>query len=211
MKQKSSPARAWIRLSYWLPLITGTLLAVYSFIPHLFFKFGDALYNTLSPFTLMGNTWRECQALFDASSATPGALRFAILMTAAVILSWICILWYGAVALASAVCSTQAFSCRPTDPDANRAKRWLQFFCPNRIVLAVVHLLPLLPAAFALLVERCYHTQMLYGVQLYYIGPPDLLLAAIFAAVNLCACFATLRWQREERMDMFCLYKRNGQ
>ena len=68
MKPLSSSARqGMIRAVYLSPAIVGTLLLIYSFIPHLFFVYGDAAYNTLSPFELMGNTWTECQALFDAA------------------------------------------------------------------------------------------------------------------------------------------------
>ena len=208
MKPLSSSARrGLIHFAYLLPIFTGLLLLIYALIPHLFFVYGEAIYNTQSPFELMQNTWKECQALLNGAEASAGAVMFSFTMSAMVILSWICTIVYAVVAIASAICSCIAFSHRPTEREANRAKRWMQFFCPNRILYIVVNLLPLLPAAFPYILLHFYRTQMFYEISLHYMGPPDLVLAVIAVLLNLASFLLLLSAQNEEHMDMFRLYK----
>lgn len=208
MKPLSTSARqGMIRAVYLSPAIVGTLLLIYSFIPHLFFVYGDAAYNTLSPFGLMGNTWTECQALFDAAEASVGAVSFSLMMSAAVVLSWICAILYAVMAAVSAICSCAAFSYRPTAKEANRAKRWMQFFCMNRVIYVIGLLLPILPAAFPHILLSCYQKQLHYNMSLHFMGPSDLLLAAILCTLNAAVFLCLLRAQNEEHMDMFRLYK----
>ena len=208
MKPLTSPLRrGLIRTVYLLPAITGLILLVYAMIPHLFFMRGELIYNTQSPFALMSTTWTECQALFDAVEASAGAVSFSFLMSAVVILSWIFSVLYTVVAIASAICSCVAFSHRPTAKESNRAKRWMQFFCANRVLYVISLLLPLLPAAFPYILVSCYQKQLFFDVSLYFMGPPDLLLAIVFAVLNAASFLFLLPAQSEEHMDMFRLYK----
>ena len=208
MMQLSSPTkRTLIRLCYWMPAITGILLAVWAFIPHLFFMYGEAIYETRSPFELVCNTWSECQELLNGAEASPAAVSFSLIMSAAVIALWICLAIYATVASAAAICSTVAFSYRPTAREANQAKRWMQFFCANRVLYAISNLLILFPAAFSQILLACYQKQMHYEMSLHFIGPSDLILAILAALVNLASFFLLLKAQNEERMDLFRLYK----
>lgn len=209
MRRLSSPARrAWIRIAYLLPLITGVLLLIYALIPHLFFSYEEAIYNTQSPFELMGNTWRECRTLLNGSEASANAVMFSMVQSAVVVLSWVCILLYAVVALAAAICSCVAFSNRPTSKEANRAKRWMQFFCANRVLYVLACLLPLLPAAFPHILLASYREFLFYdSMKLFFMSPPDLAVAAVAVLCNLLSFFLLLSAQNEEHMDMFRLYK----
>lgn len=208
MKPLSSSARrALIRFAYLLPVFSGMLLLIYALIPHLFFVYGDAIYNTQSPFELMQNTWKESQALLNGAEASAKAVMFSFTMSAVVILSWVFTAVYATVAIASAICSCIAFSHRPTEREANRAKRWMQFFCPNRVLYIIVNLLPLLPAAFPYILLHFYRTQMFYDMSLHHMGPPDFVLAAVAVLLNLAAFLLLMPAQNEEHMDMFRLYK----
>lgn len=209
MKRLPSPlARAWIRIAYLLPAILGLAMLIYAFVPHLFYFYNGVPYETWSPFTLMGNTWDECQVMLDASATgSSSAYFFSLIMSVFVLLSWICAILYGIMAAASAIFSCAAFSKAPTDRFANRSKRWMQFFCPNRVLYVITNLLLLLPAAFPYLLQYFYRTQMSYEMKLYFIGPSDLLLAGIFVALNLISFLALLPAQAREHMDMFRLYK----
>ena len=208
MMRLSSPTKqGLIRLCYLLPAITGIALAVWAFVPHLFFMYGDVLYETRSPFDLVCNTWTECQALLNGAEASPAAVSFSLVMSAVVIALWICVVIYATVALAAAICSTVAFSYRPTAREANQAKRWMQFFCANRVLYAIANLLILLPAAFSHILLAAYQKQMHYEMSLHFIGPSDLILAILALLLNLGAFLLLLRAQGEEHMDLFRLYK----
>ena len=207
MIRLSSPTkRALIRLCYLLPAITGAALAIWAFIPHLFFKF-NSIGKTQSPFTLICERWDGCQTILNGAEASGPAIAYSFTVSALIIISWIFLILYAIVAAAAAICSTVAFSYRPTEKEANRAKRWMQFFCANRVLYVSTLLLPLLPAAFPNILLACYRKQMLYDASLYFIGPSDLLLAAIFVTLNIASFLVLLKAQNEEHMDMFRLYK----
>ncbi len=203
----SALRRTWIRLSYLLPALTGLVLLIFFCVPHVFFMLDGEPHATLSPYTLLCRSWSESQGLREAQSATPAATTFAMLISVVVALSWILMIVYAIVAIAAAVCSTVAFSYGPTDRNANRAKRWLQFFCPNRALLWLSALFPLLPAAFPYILLACYRKYLLYDMSLHFIGPSDLLIASIATVLNLTLMILTLRAQSEEHMDMYRLYK----
>jgi len=108
------------------------------------------------------------------------------------------------------ICSIKAFSVPHTHPDANRAKRWMRFFCPNRITYALANLLPLLPAFFPHILLSNYRSQLGYLMQLFYEPAwlPLWLVVAVLVVVNLVGFFALLGAQEREEMDMFRLYKK---
>ncbi len=207
MSAISAPKRAVIRLAYLAPLITGCLLLIWSFVPHIFFMMNGTAYETLSTAELMSNTWRECRALFEEASASPGAVMFATWMRIAVVAAWVCIVLYAFFCLAGAICSTVAFAYAPTAKEANLAKRWMQFFCPNRPLYVISCLLPLLPSAFPHLLLLCYRTQLVYDMSIHFIGPSDLLLAVLLSALNIGAFLLTLREQDRGHLDLYRLYK----
>ncbi len=208
MKPLSPNARRiLIRLAYLSPVVCGALLFVYACIPHLFFVWNGAAHDTLSPLALVSRTWTECRALGDAAVASGGAVIFSFVMTVAVVVFWICLVLYALYAVAACVCSIRAFALSPTDAQANRAKRWMQFFCPNRPLFVLTGLLPIMCAAFPHILLACYRSYLFYDVSLGFIGIPDLILAVILCLSSLALYFLTLRTQAEEHMDMFRLYK----
>ncbi len=204
----SSLRRAILRAVYLLPALTGLTLLIWACTPHIFFLYGGKTYDTWNLFSLFGNAWSQCQALLsrtvDGSSA---AFFFAYAVSALVILSWILIVIFAILAILSAALSSYAFSMPPTSKKANRAKRWLRFFCPNRFTYVLTLLLPLLPAAFPSILCYFYRTRLAADITAFYIGPNGLLVAGILTALNLVAFLATLPMQRDERMDMYRLYK----
>ncbi len=208
MKPLSHKARrALIRIAYLSPAAVGAVLLIYACIPHLFFIWNGTAYDTLSPLSLVGRTWSECRALGEASSASGGAVMFSFVMTAAVVVFWICLILYASYAVAVGICSCRAFAFSPTDAEANRAKRWMQFFCPNRPLFVLSGLLPIVCAAFPTLLLSCYRNYLFYDMSLGVIGIPDLLLAALLCLLSLSLYLFTLRAQAEEHMDLFRLYK----
>ena len=211
MKKLSAPTRrALIRTAYLMPAISGLILLIYGCIPHLFYLYENVAYDTLSTFSLMSNTFSECCGILRGTTeGSQEALLFAYAMTFFVILFWIALIAYAITAVASAVCSTYAFSHEPTAQNANRAKRWMQFFCPNRIFYVINNLLVLIPAAFPHILLYFYYNQFGYlGMSVHFFGPSDILLAAILVLLNLASFLALLPAQASEHMDMFRLYKK---
>ena len=202
-------ARPLIRLTYFLPLIVGILMLIWACIPHIFF-----VYNKIPTkenhnlFGLMANTWKECNTLLDGTTEGSGnAILFSYLMNFCVVFAWVCILVYAAVAIAAAICSTRAFSFAPTAKESNRAKRWMQLFCPNRGLYVFIQLLPLFPAAFPLILAHAYRALLGYDMTAGFIGIPDLLLTALLTLLAIAAWLCLLPAQNREHMDLYRLYK----
>ncbi len=201
-------ARALIRIAYLLPAISLVGLLIHFAVPHIFFLWNGEIYETMNLFTLMGNTWKECRAATDLSAdGSVEALYFSYVMSFFVILSWVAIVLFAVLAVAAAVCSCRAFSYAPTAREANRAKRWMQLFCPNRVLYVLTCLLPLIPAAFPMILEACYRKFFFYEIDVLFIGPADLLTAAIAVVLCIGAFLALLPAQACEHMDLYRLYK----
>lgn len=200
--------RALIRIAYLLPAIFGIVMLIVALLPHVFFFYNGAAYETQSMLSLMASTWEESRAMLDGSvNGSSAAYFFSLIMSVFVVLSWVCGILYALTAAASAVCSCIAFAYPPTHPISNRSKRWMQFFCPNRVLYVLSNLLLLLPAAFPQILQHFYRTQFAYDMKLYFIGVNDLILAIVFVVVNVTSFLALLPAQADEHMDLFRLYK----
>ena len=210
MKQlPTSVARPLIRLCYLLPAITGLILLIWAIAPHMFFLFnGIPFENDHSLFSLMGNTWSQCVATMSGDAeASANALYFSYSMIAVTALSWIAIVGYTVPAIASAVCSCVAFAYQPTAKEANRAKRYLRFLCPNRALYVLSNLGVLLPAFFPQILIAAYRSLFNYNMEVFYYGPPAWLIALLCLLLNLAAFLLSLPDQARTHMDMFRLYK----
>ncbi len=201
--------RGLIRLSYLLPVISGLILLIYAAVPHIYFLHENRVYQTLSSFDLVANTFETCSALLsDGAGADAGTIYFAYGMRIAVIVFWVVILLYAILAVAAALTSCLAFWGEPTARETNRAKRWMQFFCPNRATYVIGNLILLLASAFPDILLYFYQTQLGYtDMQLHFFGPGDLLLGGILIALNVLSFLLLLPAQAEEHLDMFRLYK----
>ncbi len=210
MKQlPASVARPLIRLSYLLPAITGSVMLIWAIVPHMFFLFnGTPFENDHSLFSLMGNTWNECVAAMSGSAeASANALYFSYSMIAVTALSWIAIVGYAATAISSAICSCMAFAYPPTAKEANRAKRYLRFLCPNRILYVLSNLALLFPAFFPQILVSLYHSLFNYDMEVYYYAAPAWLIVLLCLLFNIAAFLLSLPDQARTHMDMFRLYK----
>ena len=204
----SSVACPLIRISYLLPFLFGILLFIHACIPHIFFLQDGDPKETQNLFELMSSTWTTCSYMLDGKlEVVADAMYFPYVMKTAVVLSWISIFAYALMAIPSAICSMVAFSFPPTARQANRAKRWMQFFCPNRVLFVFLHLLPLIPASFALILETCFRQMMAMKVTVHFIGIGDLLFTGILLAISILLWLLLLPAQNQERMDLYRLYK----
>ncbi len=203
----STAQRRLIRIAYLLPAISGAIMLSLFAIPNMFFLFQGEAHETWSLLGLLGNTWKVCSELSEVSV---NAFWFSIVMRFFVVLSFLAIVGYLLTAIPAAICSSMAFSLPPTHPEANHAKRWMQFFCPNRIVYAISNLFPLVAALFPHVLLSNYRAQLGYSMQLWYVPQwlPLWLVVAVLIAINLGGFFALLGAQSREQMDMFRLYKK---
>lgn len=209
MKPISSPtARLGIRLAYLMPAISFLLLLIYALIPHLYFIYQDTAFETMSLFTMISNTWRECQSALSASGGSASAVLFSYTMSAATVVFWIALVIHGVFSLSAAACSVYAFSQLPTDRKANRAKKLLHLICPNRVLFVMGMLLPLLYSAFPYVLRYCYREQMVMDISVYSTTRiADLALAAVLVLLGVGLFLATLSLQSREHLDLFRLYK----
>lgn len=209
MNEPSHTARRFFcRLSYLLPAIVGLTLLIWACTPHLFFVNKGEAHETMSLFTLMKNTWTDCQATLDGTTEnTAAAAYFSYIMSAAVVVAWIAIVLFGINALASAVFSLSALGKEPTHPEANAAKRWMKFFCFNRVWLAITLLFPILPALVPVVLAHLYRKIFVYDITVHYFGPPAWIIAILLSVAQFVLFVATLRAQASEHLDMFRLYK----
>ena len=204
-------ARRWglIRLSYLMPAISGVLLLIWGLIPHLYFYHDGAAYETMSSLSLVTNTFSTCREVLNGSTeGSELAILFSNTMRFFCVLFWLGVLSYTLAAVTSAICSCYAFSKDPTSRDANRAKRWMRFFCPGRVGFVLMQAVALLSAAFPHILTYFYRMHMGYrDMSVHFFGPSDLVLCAILLLCNIALFLATLRAQAEEHMDMYRLYK----
>ena len=209
MKPLSSSIRhKLIWTAYLLPFACALILIVWALIPHMFFIYGGDVKETVSLFELMGNTWKQCTDTLsgDAKNSTT-AIYFSYIMIAAVVISWLSFALYLLASAIGAVCACMAFSKDPLDPAANRVKRWMKFFCFNRVVFSAVNLLPVLPFLMPQLLILLYRKWFAYDMSLHYFAIPSWIVALLLAVLSFALFVSTLRLQREEHLDLFRLYK----
>lgn len=209
MSERTPTARrALCRLSYLLPLCVGVIFLIWACLPHLFFVKDGEAHETMSLFRLMRNTWAECQTVLGGTTeATPAAAYFSYIMKAYLIVSWAAIAVFALNATVSAFCSISAFSKNPTAPEANDAKRWMRFFCFNRVWLAFSLIFPVLPTLFPVLLAYLYRKIYVYDITIHYFGLPAWIVVSLLSVAQLALFLATLRAQASEHLDMFRLYK----
>ncbi len=199
--------RSNARLSYLMPLLLALWIWIGAAVPHLWFVYDGDARKTLDLFTLVSNTWEQCNAAIEVPSSSGIEQGFAHLMRAAVIVFWIALGLFTLFALWSAALSTVAFAMEPVDRYTNRTKRIFHLLCPNRVTYLILCALPILPALFAHLLEWSYNALLGMKVQLYFEGHHDLLVAVIGAVLSGALFLLTLSDQKTERMDMFRIYK----
>lgn len=200
--------RALCRLAYLLPLIVGIILLIWACLPHLFFVKDGEAHETMSLFRLMRNTWTDCRTVMSGTTEnTAAAAYFSYIMSACVIVSWLAIAIFAVNATASAFCSLSALGKDPTSGEANDAKRWMKFFCFNRVWLTISLLLPILPTLFPLILAHLYRKIFVYDITVHYFGPPAWIVVILLSVAQFVLFVATLRAQALEHLDMFRLYK----
>ena len=206
--RKTNTRRALCRLAYLLPFLVGVILLIWACLPHVFFVKDGEAHQTMSLFRLMRNTWTECRTVMSGTTEnTAAAAYFSYIMSAYAVASVVATVGFAVNATASAFCSLSALGKAPTHPEANDAKRWMRFFCFNRIWLAVTLLFPILPTLFPVVLAHMYRKMFVYDITVHYFGPPAWIVVILLSVAQLALFLATLRAQADLHLDMFRLYK----
>ena len=209
----SNISRPLIRAAYFLPLLVAILLLILAAVPHIFYYYEGDPKQSQGLFELMSGVWDfSMNQLNGELESTPDTMYFPYIMVFYIVASWICVILYALVAIPAALCSMIAFAFPPTSKNANQAKRWLQLFCPNRATFVIFQLLPIFPACFPLILERCQRTMFAMDLHVYYdLGISDWLLVSILVCIPIVLWLILLPSQSEEHMDMYRLYKSKKQ
>lgn len=202
--------KTWmIRLAYLMPLISGIILLILGFVPHLFYRLNNDVYSTLSPFQLLGNTYEQAtRFVTGTASGTTADFYFFMVMLAFWALSTLCIALF---AIFSALTSVMLYSVwtpqnHPTEI-GNKLKRLYRIFVPNRGFFVFYQILPIIPAFFPYLFQLFCKKMLGQTMKVYYYGIPDWIVALILSAAAIALFFASLSAQKENRMDLFRIYK----
>ena len=202
--------RALIWAAYLSPIAVGLILLIWAVIPHLFFIYGGDVKETMSLFTLMDNTWQNCRETINGTaSGSTAALYFSYAMTAAVVLSWIAIISHVIASVTSVACACVAFGRSAEHPAANKAKRWMRFFCFSPAVYAITLFAWCVPFFVPLLLDWFYRKWFYYDMSLHYFGVPSWIAAILLSLISVVLFLATRRLQKKERMDLFAFYHKD--
>lgn len=195
------------RLSCLLPMLSGLLLLIPAFVPHIFFYRGKSLSATVNLFDLLGYLRAEASNFLHASeSVSPSIYRTALLASILTAVSWFFIVWYAIFAILSAVVGVWA-SQKISSASLNTAKRIYRIVVPNRVFYGIFCFLPLLPALMPYCYERFLSQTLSEPVRVYFYGAPDwvwTLIGGVFCTVLF---FLSLRAQKEHKTDLFRIYR----
>ncbi len=198
-----------IRLTYLMPTVCGVILLFLAALPHLFYQANNDVYSTLSLFQLLGNTYQEgSKFLTGTAQGTTADFYFYLVMLSFFALSLLCMILYGIFAVFSTVMVGYVWTPHAT-PTAlgNNLKRAYRIAVPNRGFFVFYHLLPLFPSFYPYLLQ--IFSKKILGMEMkaFYYGIPDVVAVAVLAAASIALFFFTLSAQKENKMDLFRIYK----
>ncbi len=200
--------RALTVISYLLPAVTAIVLLIYFFVPHVFFIYQGEVHETISLFRLISNAWKQCRSNLDQSSISPELRSFSHLISAAVVIGWVGLILHMIVSILTAITSLCAFSHAPTEKASNVAKRVLHLICPNRLLLLICNLLPLLPTLFPYILEHEYQSRLLMNMKLHSMGPSAFWVMLTLVLLCEVGLLALIPAEKTLHMNMFQLYKK---
>lgn len=210
---RSPLRRAAVRLSYLSPLLFVALFTLLACLPQIFFTYsGEATRESNSLFSLMANGIEASKITLSGSEAVDAASRsfaYAVLIYCGLSIVCLILLWITALLWTGFSC--YVFSKRPTSEEANKAKRWFRFFCPNRILLLLSELTLALPLCFPQVLSFFYLTFFGMPWKPHYLGVSPILVMGIFLLLSVALLFGTLPLQDAEHMDLYRLYRNRAE
>ncbi len=206
MSQKSK--LVFIRLAYFLPALVGAVTLFLAFYPHLFFKSGETIYDSVSFFDFLENIRSTCfSAVSSASDATSAAVYFSYVMIPVWVLACLLAVWYAVFQIMTLFLSSVALTPRATSPLLNKLKRIYRIAVPCRGFYVFLLLIPLILSFLPYLFVALYENLLGMTAILYYDFLPDAVLLGILTFPCIALYLATLKAQKELKIDLFRLYK----
>ncbi len=201
-----------IRLAYLMPVVCGVILLFLAALPHLFYQANGDVYSTLSLFQLLDNTYAEgSKFLAGTAQGTTADFYFYLVMLSFFALSLLCIILYGLFVIFTAIMTVYIWTphALPT-VRGNNLKRAYRIAVPNRGFFIFFQLLPVFPSIYPYLLQ--IHSKKILGMEMkvFYYGIPDFIIVLILAAASITLFFVTLSAQKENKMDLFRIYKRES-
>ena len=204
--------KTWmIRLAYLMPLISGIILLILGFVPHLFYRLNNDVYSTLSPFQLLGNTYEQAtRFVTGTASGTTADFYFFIVMLAFWAICTLCIALYAIFVIWTTVMLFSVWMPQSSPTvRGNKLKRAYRIFVPNRGFFVFYQILPIAPALFPHLFQLFCKKMLGQTMKVYYYGIPDWIVVAILTTAAITLFLTTLSAQKENKMDLFRIYKTN--
>ena len=198
-----------VRLAYLMPLLCGVIFIFLAWIPHLFYQANGDVYSTLSLFELLNNTYKEgSKFLTGTASGTTGEFYFYLVMLALWTVSFLCIILYGLFAVFTAAMTFVVWTPHaiPT-VRVNNLKRAYRIAVPNRGFFVFYQTLPLFPAFYPYFLQLCSQRILGQTMKAYYYGIPDWITVTVLTALSVTLFFVTLSAQKNNKMDLFRIYK----
>ena len=203
-------SRVWaVRLAYLLPLLSAVALLILAATPCFFFQSRGEAFESMSLFGVMTNTYENCKGFLDGTaSGSTSALYFSYVMSAILLVSLILMVLYAVFILFTALLFPFIWTPNaPGHPTVNQLKRAYRILVPNRGCYVVCNLLPILPSCFPYFLELFYNKLLGDPATLHYLFLPNPIITAVLCALSVTLFLTTLTAQRENRMDLFRIYK----
>ena len=198
-----------IRLAYLMPIVCGVILLFLAAVPHLFYQAGNDVYATLSLFQLLDNTYTEgVKFLTGTAKGTTVDFYFYLVMLSFFALSLLCMILYGFFAIFTAVMTGYVWTPHAVPTvRGNNLKRAYRIAVPNRGFFTFFQLLPIVPSVYPYFLQIFSKRILGMEMKVFYYGIPDVIVVAVLAAASVTLFFVTLSAQKENKMDLFRIYK----
>lgn len=177
MKKKSKENLIYLR--YLLPIIISFVIIIMLFVPSYRFIFSGEVGNRMSTATLISNSWEQARnVLFGTAEQTDAAMIFSRTLFALIIILVIAFLLSFAVNIWVASVAFRYFLSSDED-SAERARRVLCVFVPNRIVFSFFSVLGLAISCLPYLMRPLYSFNYSQNVSVVLEAPDALIVGGV--------------------------------
>ena len=166
------------------------------------------MFDSVSYFGFLENIRSTCFAVLKGTvSASPNAIRFSVILTVLWCLTCVLLAWYAVFQITTVLLAAFSLTPHAASPLLNRLKRLYRIFVPARGIFVFLTLLPPLVSCLPWLFTVLYKSVLEQSATLHYDLLPDIIPLAILSVLNAGLFLATLRDQRELKLDLFRIYR----
>lgn len=197
-----------IRLAYLMPVINFVIFSFLFLLPRFFYTMSD-VGATWSLFQMLDVTRAAAVHFFNGSTqGTTTDFYFYLVMMSFFALSLLCITLYGIFSVFTAIMTGYVWTPHAVPTvRGNNLKRAYRIAVPNRGFFVFFQLLPIFPSVYPYLFQIVSKRILGQQMKVFYYGIPDVIVVAVLAAASITLFFVTLSAQKENKMDLFRIYK----